>query len=347
MANKHTILFVDDEESTLHSLRRLFHREGYDIQIANSGAAGLKILKEHKVSLIVSDQRMPEMIGSEFLAIAKEISPQSLRMMLTGYSDIEAAIRAINEAGIDRFITKPWNDEDLKMIIHDAIHRIDLMMQNDQLTAELQQKNEELEDFNARLEKAVRQRTRELQYKVVELEGKDRIAQHMLSVNSLEETLDLVLQTIADIIEMDKAIIYLLDGDQPKAVAAIGAFTPKTIVPHRQLKQLELTPIHRQAFARVEQTKKPVNIEDPKSKPISPFAVVPILRGDEFLGYIEVANPEGKDPVTSEDVEVIASFALQAAMAISDAQAHGDMGLWKGKLEDVLKDIGQLGDVGV
>ena len=285
---------------------------------------------------------MPEMIGAEFLAQAKEISPQSMRMMLTGYSDLEAATQAINEGGIARYITKPWDDENLKMLVRDAIDRIDLEAVNQQLAEELQQKNTELEDFNSRLEKAVRQRTRELQYKVKELEGKDRIAQHMLSVNSVEETLELVLQIIADIIEMDKAIVYLLEDGTPRATAAIGAFHPKTIVPQGDLAQLELTPIHHKAFSRVEEVKKPVNIKDTKGKPIPPFAVVPILAGDDFLGYIEVANPKSKEPVSSEEVQVVASFALQAAMAISDAQAQGNSDAWKGELEDVLKDVGTI-----
>jgi CheY-like chemotaxis protein len=339
MKRKHTILFVDDEENILHSLRRLFHREGYDIMIASSGPEGLDILRDHTISLIVSDQRMPDMIGAKFLTKARAISPQTIRMMLTGYSDLETATQAINEGGIARYITKPWNDDEFKMIVHDAINRLDLEIQNEELTDELQQKNAELEAFNAHLEEAVRQRTQDLRYKVKELEGKDRIAQHMLSLNSVADTLELVLQVIADIIEMEQAIIYLIREGQPKPVAAIGAFGPKAIAAPAELENLKQTSIHQKAFARVEESKIPVNIQNPEGKPVPPFAVVPILRGEDFLGFIEIAKPESKDPLTSTEVQVVASFALQAAVAISDAQAHRNIGSWKGELEDILKDI--------
>lgn len=183
MTMQHTLLLVDDEENILNSLRRLFRREGYTILTATSGAEGLELLAQNEVSLIMSDQRMPQMIGAEFLAKSREIAPHCIRIMLTGYSDLEAATEAVNRGGISRYITKPWNDDEISQIVRDALRQIELERENKQLTIELQQKNKELEDFNARLEKAVRQRTRELQLKVKELEGKDRIAQHMLSVH--------------------------------------------------------------------------------------------------------------------------------------------------------------------
>ena len=84
---------------------------------------------------------MPEMIGAEFLARSQEIAPHSIRIMLTGYSDIEAATQAINEGGIYRYITKPWDDEDIKMVVREALERLDLEQQNRQLTEELKIKN--------------------------------------------------------------------------------------------------------------------------------------------------------------------------------------------------------------
>ena len=344
MDEKRTILFVDDEEHILYSLRRLFRREGYEILIARSGIEGLEMLKEHEVSLIVSDQRMPGMIGTEFLAKSREIRPESTRIMLTGHSDLEAATQAINEGGISRYISKPWDDDNLKITVRDIFERIDLETENLKLAKELQEKNKELEAFNIQLEKMVRQRTLELQYKIKELEGKDRITQHMLSVNLIEETLELVLAVISDIIDMDKAIVYLMDGNSPKAMAAIGIFNPKEIVPKADLEKLELSPAHQTAFDRVKAEKKPANVKKPAGQSIPPFAVVPILRIDEFLGYIEVANPKSQEPVSQEDLQVVASFALQAAMAISDAQAHGNLDLWKTELEEVLKDVTPRGN---
>jgi DNA-binding response OmpR family regulator len=337
MTMQHTLLLVDDEENILNSLRRLFRREGYTILTATSGAEGLELLAQNEVSLIMSDQRMPQMTGAEFLAKSREIAPHCIRIMLTGYSDLEAATEAVNRGGISRYITKPWNDDEISQIVRDALRQIELERENKQLTIELQQKNKELEDFNARLEKAVRQRTRELQLKVKELEGKDRIAQHMLSVHSIEETLELVLQVVGEIIEMDRAVIYLSAQGETKAVATLGDLG--TISQKGELNNIPLSPIHKKAFARVEATRKPVNIKDTKDLPIPPFAVVPILRGEEFLGLIEVANPQSQTPISVDELDVVASFALQAAMAISDAQAHGDIGAWKGEIADILKDL--------
>ena len=115
MKYKHSLLIVDDEESILKSLRRLFRNEDFDISIATSGFEGLKQIREAEMpfSLIISDQRMPEMTGSQFLAEAREILPDAMRVILTGYADMESIIAAINDGGIHRYLTKPWKDEEL------------------------------------------------------------------------------------------------------------------------------------------------------------------------------------------------------------------------------------------
>ncbi|MBU4228810.1 MAG: response regulator, partial [Proteobacteria bacterium] len=111
---KGKILFVDDEENILRSLQRLFMDEEIEVFTASSGAKGLEILaRETEVGVIVSDQRMPEMTGVDFLEKSKAISPQSIRILLTGYADVNAAIDAINRGGTFRYLNKPWNDDEL------------------------------------------------------------------------------------------------------------------------------------------------------------------------------------------------------------------------------------------
>ena len=97
MEATHTVLFVDDEENILKALSRVFRREGYRLLTATSGREGLELLQANPVALIVSDQRMPEMLGAEFLRRSREVSPHTIRIMLTGHSDMEAATQAINE----------------------------------------------------------------------------------------------------------------------------------------------------------------------------------------------------------------------------------------------------------
>lgn len=162
METTHNLLFVDDEENILSSLTRLFRREGYGIFTAAGGSAGLEVLKQQKISLILSDQRMPEMIGAEFLARAKEIAPDAVRIMLTGHTDIKSAMEAINRGQVYRFITKPWNDEEIKLTVKEALRNYELVEENKALNELTARQNEELRDLNQNLEKKVDERTAEV-----------------------------------------------------------------------------------------------------------------------------------------------------------------------------------------
>ena len=116
-----TVLFVDDESNILASLKRTLRREGYVILTANSAAEGFALLAKNPVQLIVSDQRMPEMNGTEFLSRVKSLYPQTVRMVLSGYSEISAVTDAINKGAVYRFMLKPWDDEKLREEILGAL----------------------------------------------------------------------------------------------------------------------------------------------------------------------------------------------------------------------------------
>ncbi len=171
MLDKHTILLVDDEENILNSIYRLLRREkSYEILMAKSGADGLEILNSklktqnsEPVSLIVSDQRMPVMEGVEFLSKAKAISPDSTRIMLTGYADINAVTAAVNKGEIFRYITKPWEDETLLGVIKQGVKQYELLTERKQLLELTRKQNEELSDLNHNLEHKVEDRTKEVQ----------------------------------------------------------------------------------------------------------------------------------------------------------------------------------------
>lgn len=117
------VMFVDDETGILNSLDRLFADSGVRIFTAQTGRDALEILKNNEISVIVSDNRMPVMTGIEFLQQAKEFSPDTVRVLLTGYADIKAAMDAINKGEVYKFITKPWDDVELKDIVFNAIKR--------------------------------------------------------------------------------------------------------------------------------------------------------------------------------------------------------------------------------
>ncbi|MEW6417013.1 MAG: HD domain-containing phosphohydrolase [Nitrospirota bacterium] len=162
MAEK--VLFVDDEENILRSLRRLLMDEDFEVITANSGEEALEILKNnHDIGLIVSDQRMPGLTGVDFLEKAKEIAPDALRIVLTGYADVNAAIEAINRGGAYRYITKPWKDEELIQVIRDAVQRYSLITENKRLTEIIKRQNEELKNWNTQLEVRVQEQTIDIQ----------------------------------------------------------------------------------------------------------------------------------------------------------------------------------------
>lgn len=115
-----TLLLVDDEANILNALKRLLRREGYRILCAESAAIGFDLLSTNSVQVIVSDHRMPEMTGAEFLSKAKDLYPQTVRLVLSGYSDLATVTDAINRGAIYRYLSKPWDDENLKQEIRDA-----------------------------------------------------------------------------------------------------------------------------------------------------------------------------------------------------------------------------------
>lgn len=157
-----TLLCVDDEPNILSSLRRLFRGKGYKVLTAESGAEGLEVLAAEAVDLVISDMRMPEMDGARFLAQVRERWPDTVRLLLTGYSDVQSIQDAINCGEIYRYITKPWDDTDILLVVRHALERHALEQEKQRLEALTRQQNEELKSLNASLEQKVEARTRQL-----------------------------------------------------------------------------------------------------------------------------------------------------------------------------------------
>ena len=150
---RHTLLVVDDEVDVLESLRHLFHRS-YRVLIASSGAQAISILEHNEVHLILSDQRMPGMSGDVLLSHARKIQPDAIRMLFTGYADIQAVINAVNEGNIFRYILKPWDATELEGILRQAIDHYELLAERKRLIAELQTANQRLTRANEELAEA-------------------------------------------------------------------------------------------------------------------------------------------------------------------------------------------------
>ncbi|MDQ1830538.1 HD domain-containing phosphohydrolase [Massilia scottii] len=157
-----TVLCVDDEPNILSALRRLFRPEGYRVLVAESGAAGLAILEQEKVDLVISDMRMPEMDGARFLEHVRQRWPDTVRLLLTGYSDVSSILAAINRGEIYRYITKPWDDNDILLVVRHGLERHALEQEKARLEALTLRQNDELKTLNQSLEAKVEIRTEEL-----------------------------------------------------------------------------------------------------------------------------------------------------------------------------------------
>ena len=162
------ILYVDDEEDNLIVFNSAFRRY-YEVHLAGSGKEGLEIMKKNPIQLIITDQRMPEMTGIQFLEKVIPDYPDCIRMILTGFSDIEAIIQAINTGRVYRYITKPWNKEELKINIDKGLETFNLKEQNRKLL-------EDLKEANSTLEQKVIERTQKIEYQNKEITASIRYA---------------------------------------------------------------------------------------------------------------------------------------------------------------------------
>lgn len=166
-----TLLLVDDEANILASLRRLFRPRGYTVLTAESGAAALTLLEQQTIDLVISDMRMPHMSGAELLASIAQRWPQTVRILLTGYSEISSTIAAINEGSIYKYIAKPWEDNDLLQTVDRALEWQHTERERRRLLELTARQNEELQQLNQNLEEKVRERTAELQQTHDQLKG--------------------------------------------------------------------------------------------------------------------------------------------------------------------------------
>lgn len=158
----HTILCVDDEINILHSVKRLLRKENYQILTASSATEALKILETNPVHLLLADQRMPGMNGTELLAVVKERYPDAIRIILSGYTDVDSITESINKGHVYKFFLKPWEDQNLKLEIQKALDQYDLKQANTELHTKVLEQNEELRVLNENLEILVNERTEDL-----------------------------------------------------------------------------------------------------------------------------------------------------------------------------------------
>ncbi|UGQ49128.1 response regulator [Massilia endophytica] len=157
-----TLLLVDDEPNILSALTRVLRLDGYRILTATGGAAALALLENETVDVIVSDQRMPGMLGVDFLRQAKALYPSTIRIMLSGYTELQSVTAAVNEGAIYRFLTKPWDDEQLRANIADGFRMKAVGDENVRLYRELSEANAKLAAANAQMRQLVQEKQEQI-----------------------------------------------------------------------------------------------------------------------------------------------------------------------------------------
>ena len=151
---KYELLLVDDEQANLQKLQRTF-MEQYAVHLAQSGEEALQILQKAPIDAIITDQKMPNMTGIEFLELSQKTYPNLVRIVLTGFTEVDDLIAAINTGKVHKYITKPWEPEDLRMALQDALEKLELVRENERLATELKSANEKLQNENIILRQEV------------------------------------------------------------------------------------------------------------------------------------------------------------------------------------------------
>ena len=222
------ILLVDDEVNITRSLRRLLlDVDHYSVYTANSGREALDLLvQETDVGVIISDQRMPEMTGVEFLQRARELTPDAVRILLTGYADIEASIAAINQGAIFRYLTKPWDDDLLLQTIAEAAQNFHLIAENKRLNALVLQQRDELQQWNKRLKQRVLDQTAQIRRK-----GDDLAKSH----KQLQQSFSGTIEALTGLVEMrDRRA----SGHSRNVAELVNAMAEKLGLPASERQQL-------------------------------------------------------------------------------------------------------------
>lgn len=192
-ATEQHLLLVDDEENVLHSLQRLLRKDGYVLHLAKSVEQAFDTLARQPVHVVLSDQRMPEQTGTEFLSKVKDLYPATVRLMLSGYTEVSSVTDAINQGAIYKFLTKPWDEGQLRANIREAFQRYKMEAENTRLHRQVEEMNAELLQLNHVLELQLYERNRRIDRDVsvvgVMQEMMDYVPMGLVGVDSAGEVI--------------------------------------------------------------------------------------------------------------------------------------------------------------
>ena len=175
-----TVLCVDDELDILQSMKRLLHKKDYHLLLATSGAKALELLQQNDVHLIITDMRMPSMSGAELLEKIATSYPDTYRILLTGFADMESTVNAINKGKIHRYLQKPWDNDELISAIEEGLEKVRLKCENISLQKQVANQNKRLKELNQNLEDKVQLRTEQIYLALDRIERNNNATQKVL-----------------------------------------------------------------------------------------------------------------------------------------------------------------------
>ena len=183
----YTVLFVDDEPNILRAIKRALFTMDITLLLADSGAKALELMSNHEVHVVISDMKMPQMSGAELLEQVAINYPDTFRVVLTGYADIESTIKAVNQGKIHRYLQKPWDNQELISVVEEGLERVKLKAENTRLQKLTRLQNRKLRDVNASLEQVVQKRTRQIKAALNKIEkhnlAMEQVLFNVISIN--------------------------------------------------------------------------------------------------------------------------------------------------------------------
>ena len=308
------ILAVDDIPANLDLLFQTLEELACEVLVARDGESALQLAARAAPELILLDVMMPGIDGYETCRRLKAdpVLRQIPVLFLTAREDVEGVVEGFAAGGSD-YILKPFRKEEVVARLRTHLERARFARQ--------------LAQINVHLEDLVAARTRQLELKVRQLQGHDRIVRHLLAVHPLEETLQLVLEVVAELMPVDLAAIYLVQEGKLTPAAALGAAAPGA------------DPF---AAALLPRISLATGAEVSEDGALS-LAAVPVRQGGELLGAVCVSRAAPAEPLGGEELGMLESLALEAAVVIYDARIRRDPAAWQGHLDGILGLDEQVG----
>ena len=316
-----SVLVVDDDARVRDLVARYLANQGYQITQAANAEETLPYLGQRAIDLLITDFQMPGMDGLELARKALSDDPDRPVILMTAHADVENARQSVR-IGVYDFILKPFEIADFGNAVARALNHRRLVKEN--------------RAYQANLEIMVEERTRELNRKVKELEARDRINQHLLTVHSPDETLSTILDAVQGALDVERVVVFLPGAPGQELAPAVGAGIA------RVGDQASSETMRERPFPWLDEAGAAATLAFREGRAVwgegaSPgtSAAVPMLRLGEVVGVVFVQNAFSGRPIPDEDVQTLASLMPQAAVAISDAMLYSD----SQRLKDIEQEL--------